>query len=139
MTIFSFISLNSKKVYGISIENNKEEIVELTKNETDFFDKMRLKQQYLDEEIMVVDTINGMNKETIEIEGVKYEKDALVYAIFQASQNSELNASVNKYSDAISLSDRRLLSDIQEKANLNTLSYSDISKLFDDERFILEN
>jgi len=126
-------------VYGLSVENNQEEIVELTQNETDFFDKMRFKQQYEDRGIMVVDTINGTEKETMEINGVEYEKDALVYTIFQASQNGELETSMNKYGNAMSLSNQYHLSEIQEKANLNQLVYSDISILFDDERFVVEN
>ncbi len=91
------ISVGQEKVYGITVDEKQEKIIELSQNEKDFFDKMKLKQQYEEEGVMVVDTINGTNKETVEIGGVEYEKDAIVYAFYQTSQNGELDSVINKY------------------------------------------
>lgn len=139
--IIGFFSLNHDKVYGIVIdetEQSKEEIIELSLDEKDFFDKMKMKQQYESEGYLVVDTINGTNKETIEMDGVEYEKDALIYSIYKASQNGELDLAIRSYENQMSFSNRNSLYKIQEKANQGQLRYNDIKPLIDDNKFIEE-
>ncbi len=132
-------SVRQEKVYGITVDNGQEEIIELTQNEKDFFDKMKLKQQYEDEGIMVVDTINGTNKETFNIDCVEYEKDALIYSIYHASKNGELETTMNKHINEMSYSNKVSLYEIQTKANQNVLFYKDFEVLFEDEAFPQDN
>jgi hypothetical protein len=139
VAILGFFSLNQEKVYGIVVDENQEaqeEIIELSQGEKDFFDKMKLKQQYEDEGIMVVDTINGTSKETIEIDGVDYEKDALVYMVYKASMNGELDSATKKYENEMSFSNQNRLTEIQEKADQGHLLYDDIEPLFSSDGFI---
>jgi len=139
--IIGFFSLNQDKVYGIVIdetEQSKEEIIELSQDEIDFFDKMKLKQQYEIEGITVVDTINGTKKETIIMDGVEYEKDALIYSIYAASQNGNLDLSMKSNDGNMSFVNQNSLTKIQEKANQGQLRYNDIKPLIDDNKFIEE-
>lgn len=139
--MIGFLSLNHEKVYGIVIdetEQSKEEIIQLSQDEIDFFDKMKLKQQYENEGIMVVDTINGSKKETIILDGVEYEKDALIYSIYAASQNGNLDLSMKSHGCNMSFVNQNSLTKIQEKANQGQLRYNDIKPLIDDKKFIEE-
>lgn len=139
--MIGFLSLNHEKVYGIVIdetEQSKEEIIQLSQDEIDFFDKMKLKQQYENEGIMVVDTINGTKKETIIMDGVKYEKDALIYSIYTASQNGDLDSAMKSHEEQLSNSSRNQLTKILDKANKGELQYTDIEMLIEDKVFIDE-
>jgi len=138
IVLISLLALNQEKVYGIVLENSQAEIIELSQEEKGFFDKMQLKQQYKDEGVMVVDTVNGVEKETITIDGVEYEKDALIYMIYKSSQNGDLGLAMKSYEEQMSISSRNHLYVILDKTNKGQLQYIDIKALIDDNDFIDE-
>ena len=137
--LIGLLTLNQEKVYGIGLENNQEEIIELSQEEKGFFDKMKLKQQYEDEGIMVVDTINGVEKETININGIEYEKDVFIYSIYQASKNGDLDTLLPKLESTMSKEDYSKLSSIHQLAKKYSLTKENIELLFLDNEFVENN
>jgi hypothetical protein len=139
LTSLIMVTFRQEKVYGISFNEGKDEIVSLTQSEIEFFDKMKIKKQYELEGVLVVDSINGSEKETIDIDGVKYEYDAIVYNIFEASMSGEMVAKIDASTDGIDSSFVSELLLIQEKANQEMLKYDDILELVDNKDFVEKN
>jgi hypothetical protein len=135
LIIFGMISINQQKTYAYSVDENlKEEKIEISKSEQEFFDKKTAEIKLLDtkNDIMIVDTINNRDKETINVKGVEYEKDALIYSVYSASVNGELETYVTENSKSIDDTTKSILQSFQYKSISENLSYNDIATQFDD-------
>lgn len=137
-----FFLLNQEPVYGIVISESQEgneEIIELSQDEKDFFNKMKLKQQYENEGFMIVDTINGDNKDSIEIDGVTYEKSAIAHRIYQMNMKGELDSFLNEFWPEMSNSSKEYFTSIQETSLEKEQTYSNIYRMLLNEEMITEN
>ncbi|MBI9008763.1 MAG: hypothetical protein JEZ05_01920 [Tenericutes bacterium] len=139
LIIFGLVSANQHKAYAYSVDENlEEEKIGISKNEQEFFDKKTAEQKLLEtkNDIMIVDTINNRDKETITVKGVEYEKDALIYSVYSASANGELEEYITEDSKNIDDTTKLILQSFQNKAISEDLSYNDIAIQFDDSKSI---
>jgi hypothetical protein len=139
LIIFGMVSINQQKAYAYAYsvdENLKEEKIEISKNEQEFFNKKIAEQEILNtkSDIVIVDTINNRNKETILVKGVEYEKDALIYSVYRASLNVELETYITENSKSIDDTTKSIIQSFQYKAISEDLSYNDIAIQFDDSK-----
>ena len=56
---------------------------------------MKIKDEAMKNDYLIIDTINGTNNEFIEISGIRYEKNAILYSLYQAHKNNLLSQFLN--------------------------------------------
>ena len=135
LVITGMFSTSQQKAYAYSVDENLKEVkIVISKNEQEFFDKKAAEQDYAKSDIMIVDTINGTEKETIFVDGIEYEKDALIYSIYNASETGKLSIYIKENSKSFDESRETTLLNFQDDAIKGKLTYDEISLFIEESK-----
>lgn len=123
-----------------TIKGNEDlEGITLTANELDFFNKMTNKELYKDRGIMVVDTINGTYNETIVVDGIHYEKEALSFLFYKTIIEDRAISIIVDDSLEISSNDKIKLQQFYLSSKTRTLTKKEIEDFLFEEDFAQHN
>lgn len=86
-----FFGFQKVQIEGLDLYETENELIAFSDSEDSFYKTMKIKDEAMKNDYLIIDTINGTNNEFIEISGIQYEKNAILYSLYQAHKNNLLS------------------------------------------------
>ena len=90
-----FFGFQKVQIEGLDLYETENELIAFSDSEDSFYKTMKIKDEAMKNDYLIIDTINGTNNEFIEISGIRYEKNAILYSLYQAHKNNLLSQFLN--------------------------------------------
>ncbi len=125
--VVSSLSFASVEASDVSITR-----AEKDKFKTKFFDEMKTKKEKENEDILVVDTINGYDElDSFDYEGISISKKAVITSLME-KDDKEIEDVFKKLKKSKNTQKKEKLDKLEKKFKEKKVKYSDVSEEFDD-------